>query len=131
MVTDLYFRLNYNTSKDNLKGEIDMIEKNYKFKNSSEKVIEKIVEDDNLLLNHMILTKGTGLPEHFSNSNVYMIIVKGTMTMRLGEQEEQKYSQGNIINIPYNIKMNINNFHDEILEFFVIKAPNPKYFTGK
>lgn len=131
MVTDLYFRLNYNTSKDILKGEIDMIEKNYKFKNSSEKVIEKIVEDDNLLLNHMILTKGTGLPEHFSNSNVYMIIVKGTMTMRLGEQEEQKHSQGNIINIPYNIKMNINNFHDEILEFFVIKAPNPKYFTGK
>ena len=131
MVTDLYFRLNYNTSKDILKGDIKMIEKNYKFKNSTEKTIEKIIEDDNLLLNHMLLPKGTGLPEHFSNSNVYMIIVKGIMTMKLGEQEEQKYSQGDILNIPYNTKMNINNLDDQILEFFVIKAPNPKNFIGK
>lgn len=108
-----------------------MIEKNYKIKNSNEKLIEKIVDDDNLLLNHMILTKGTGLPEHFSNSNVYMVIVKGTLTIKLGEQEEKRYSKGEIINIPYNTKMNINNFDDEILEFFVIKAPNPKFFGGK
>lgn len=126
MVTDLYFRLNYNTSIDIMKGEITMIEKNYKFKNSSEKTIEKIIEDDNLLLNHMILTKGTGLPEHFSNSNVYMVIIRGILTIKLGEQEEKEYPQGDIVNIPYNIKMNINNFNDEILEFFVIKAPNPK-----
>lgn len=131
MVTDLYSRLNYNISRDILKGDIIMIEKNYKFKNCSEKNIAKIIDDDNLLLNHMILTKGTGLPEHLSNSNVYMIIVKGILTIKLGEQEEKKYSQGDIINIPYNIKMNINNFDDEILEFFVIKAPNPKCFVGK
>lgn len=108
-----------------------MKEKSYNFKNSNEKIIEKIIDDDNLLLNHMILTKGTGLPEHFSNSNVYMIIIKGTMSIRLDEQEEKKYSQGNIINIPYNTKMNVNNYEDEILEFFVVKAPNPKYFIGK
>lgn len=131
MVTDLYFRLNYNTNIVILEGDIYMIEKNYKIKSSNEKLIEKIVDDDNLLLNHMILTKGTGLPEHFSNSNVYMIIVKGTLTIKLGQQEEKRYSKGEIINIPYNIKMNINNFDDEILEFFVIKAPNPKCFGGK
>lgn len=108
-----------------------MLEKNYNFKDIKEKVIEKIVDDDNLMLNHMILTKGTGLPEHFSNSNVYMIIIKGTMTIGLGEQEEKRYSKSDIINIPYNIKMNVNNFDDEVLEFFVVKAPNPKYFRGE
>lgn len=131
MVTDLYFRLNYNSSIDILKGDIVMLEKNYKFKDCTKKIIEKIIDDDNLLLNHMILTKGTGLPEHFSNSNVYMIIVKGILTIKLGEREEKKYSQGDIINIPYNVKMNVNNFDDEVLEFFVVKAPNPKYFGGK
>lgn len=108
-----------------------MIENIYKFNKTNEKIIEKVVDDDNLALNHMILIKGTGLPEHYSNSNVYMIIVRGTMTIKLGEQEPQKYKEGQTLNIPYNIKMNINNFDDEILEFFVVKAPNPRYFTDK
>ncbi|MEK6264691.1 MAG: cupin domain-containing protein [Clostridium sp.] len=106
-----------------------MIEKNYKFNKSSEKNVAKVIDDDNLLLMHMTLTKGTGLAEHFSNSNVYMVIVKGVLTIKLGEQEEKEYQQGNIVNIPYNIKMNINNFNEEILEFFVIKAPNPKNYV--
>jgi len=107
-----------------------MREKSYKIKDSCEKDIAKIIDDDNLLLMHMTLTKGTGLPEHFSNSNVYMIIVKGILTIKLAEQEEKEYGQRDIVNIPYNIKMNINNFNDEILEFFVIKAPNPKNYIG-
>jgi len=103
----------------------------YSFKKLNEKIIEKIVDDDNVALNHMILTKGTGLPEHYSNSNVYMIIIRGTMTLKLGEQESHKYVEGQIVNIPNNIKMNVNNFDDEVLEFFVVKSPNPKHYGGK
>ena len=130
MVTVLCFWLNYNTGIDILKGEVKMIEKNYKFTNCSEKNIAKIIDDEELLLNHMTLTKGTGLPEHFSNSNVYMIIVRGILTIKLDEQEEKEYTKGDIINIPYKVKMNINNLNDAILEFFVIKAPNPKNYVG-
>jgi len=108
-----------------------MLEKIYKYQKLNEKIIEKIVDDENLALNHMILTKGTGLPEHYSNSNVYMIIVMGTMTIKLDDQEPQKYKAGDIVNIPYNIKMNVNNFDEEVLEFFVVKAPNPKNFKGE
>jgi|Deesub1362A_J573_1020465.scaffolds.fasta_scaffold03404_2 quercetin dioxygenase-like cupin family protein len=74
----------------------------------------------------MILTKDTGLPEHYSNSNVYMIITKGTMTISLNDGIPKEYGGGNILNIPFNTKMNVKNLHDEILEFFVVKAPNPK-----
>ncbi|MGK0466447.1 MAG: quercetin dioxygenase-like cupin family protein [Clostridium sp.] len=130
MVTELFSRFNYNTGRDILKGEIKMIEKNYKFNKSSKKNVAKVIDDDNLLLMHMTLTKGTGLAEHFSNSNVYMVITKGILTIKLGQQVEKEYQQGNIVNIPYNIKMNINNFNEEILEFFVIKAPNPKNYVG-
>lgn len=107
-----------------------MLEKIYKFKNSNEKIIEKIVDDENVALNHMILTKDTGLPEHYSNSNVYMIITKGTMSIKLDEQDFHKYNAGDIINIPYNTKMNVNNFDEEILEFFVIKSPNPRNYKA-
>ncbi len=103
-----------------------MLEKTYKFTKPEEKLIEKIIDDENVVLNHMILTKDTGLPEHYSNSNVYMIIIRGTMTIQLDEQEPHRYTSGEILNIPYNVKMNVKNFDDDILEFFVVKSPNPK-----
>ncbi|KGG81503.1 hypothetical protein Y919_00635 [Caloranaerobacter azorensis H53214] len=103
-----------------------MIEKVFNYNDSTERLIEKIIDDDNVVLNHMILPKNTGLPEHYSNSNVYMIIVRGTMTISLNDNSPQKYSKGTILNIPFKTKMNVNNLDDEILEFFVVKAPNPK-----
>jgi len=54
-----------------------MVEKKYEYSITDDKIIEKIVDDENINLNHMVLVKGTGLPEHYSNSNVYMIIVRG------------------------------------------------------
>lgn len=103
-----------------------MIEKKYLFNLNDEKTIEKIVDDENVVINHMILTKDTGLPEHYSNSNVYMIITKGKMTAVLNDGEANIHEKGNILYIPFKTKMNIKNYHDEILEFFVVKAPNPR-----
>lgn len=111
-----------------------MIEKKYSFtvaeEELDERVIEKIVEDDNVVINHMLLFEGTGLPEHYSNSNVYMIITKGQMTIRLNDNEPNVHTKGNIINIPFDTRMNVNNYSDEILEFFVVKSPNPKKMIG-
>ncbi|MGI6486174.1 MAG: hypothetical protein GX759_03630 [Thermoanaerobacterales bacterium] len=103
-----------------------MLEKTYNFTTADEKNIEKIIDDDNLNINHMVLTKGTGLPEHYSNSNVYLIIVRGVMTIKLSEQEPARYEHGSIVNVPFNTKMNIKNLDEEVLEFFVVKSPNPR-----
>ena len=108
-----------------------MLEKVYRYKKVDEKLIEMIVDDDNLALNHMVLVKDTGLPVHFSNSNVYMVIVRGTMTIALDEGEANRYEAGQIINIPYHVKMDVKNRDDEILEFFVVKSPNPRHYGGK
>lgn len=104
------------------------MEKVYEFSKEDTKNIEKLIDDNNLVINHMVLPQGAGLPEHYSNSNVYMIIVRGKMTIHLDNHEAKKYMKGNIINIPYNLLMNVKNLDDEILEFFVVKAPNPKNF---
>lgn len=42
-----------------------MLEKNYNYSLPDIKNIEKVIDDDNLQLNHMVLAKGDGLPEHY------------------------------------------------------------------
>ena len=105
-----------------------MIEKIFAFANDNEKKIEKIIDDQAVMINHMIFPEGEGLKEHYSNSNVYMIVIKGAVTLQLGDQEPHRYEAGQIINIPYHIKMNVNNRDPEILEIFVIKAPGPAFY---
>lgn len=126
MVTFLNSDLKYNTMYYKLKGVLDMIEKSYSFSIDDTKNVEKLIDDEPVLINHMIFPKGEGLPEHYSNSNVYMIIVRGIMTLKLDEQEPQKYTHGQIVSIPYHTKMNVINFDEGILEFFVVKSPNPR-----
>jgi quercetin dioxygenase-like cupin family protein len=105
-----------------------MLENIYSFSTDDTKRIEKIIDDNPVLINHMVLPEGEGLPEHYSNSNVYMILIRGVMTLKLNEQEAHAYNSGQIINIPYQTKMNVNNFGDAVLEFFVVKAPNPRHY---
>ena len=49
-----------------------MIEQVYKISTGNEKAVEKVIYDENLHYLHMVFNKDEGLPEHFSNSNVYM-----------------------------------------------------------
>ncbi|MFZ5353869.1 MAG: cupin domain-containing protein [Bacillota bacterium] len=103
----------------------------YEFSFSNEKLIEKIVDDENLMLNHVILQGGEALPEHYSNSNVYLIIVKGSITIRLESNPAEKFITGSILSIPYNVKMNIGNMENGPLEFFIVKSPNPRDMVNK
>ncbi len=107
-----------------------MLENNFIFTLTENQLIEKLIDDSNLQLNHMVLLKGGGLPEHYSNSNVYLLIIKGRMSLVLEEQEPHFYSAGQIVRIPYHTKMNIKNYEEDRLEFFVVKAPSPKSFGG-
>lgn len=107
-----------------------MIEALFNYSVSNEKAIEKIIEDDHLAINHMVLRKSEALPEHYSNSNVYMVVVRGQVTLRLDEQDERSYPIGSIINIPHKTKMNVYNLQDDVMEIFVVKAPSPKQMNG-
>lgn len=105
-----------------------MLEKVCSYSNENTKIIEKTIDDEPVMINHMLLPKGEGLPEHFANSNVYMIVVRGTVTLQLDEQEVHEYAHGQIVNIPYHTKMNVNNTGDDLLELFVVKSPNPRNY---
>lgn len=103
-----------------------MIEKEYKLSKTNEKAIEKVLFDENLHYLHMVFNKGEGLPEHLSNSNVYMTVIRGKLSIGLDEQDVHEYEGGTLLKIQFQTKMNVKNLHDETLELIIVKAPAPK-----
>ena len=103
-----------------------MIEQIFKLSRGNEKAVEKVIFDENLHYLHMVFNKGEGLPEHFSNSNVYMTVVRGQLSIGLNDQDVHEYEGGTLLKIPFKTKMNVKNLHDQTLELIVVKAPAPK-----
>ncbi|MCK9216666.1 MAG: cupin domain-containing protein [Firmicutes bacterium] len=102
-----------------------MVEKVFKLAQGNDKTIERILFDENVHYLHMILNKNEGLPEHFSNSNVYMTVIRGRLSIGLNEQEVHEYEAGTMLKIPFKTKMNVKNLHSDTLELIVVKAPAP------
>lgn len=105
-----------------------MIEKEYKYATDDNKHIEKLIDVDEVMINHMVLPIGESVPSHYSDSKVHMIIARGELTLELDEQEPHVYPRGSIINVPYHTFMKIRNESNEITEFFVTKTPSPRVY---
>ena len=107
-----------------------MIETVFTLASGPEKTVEKVIQDDNIDYIHMLFNKDEGLPLHYSNSNVYMTVLQGTLSIGLNDQEDHHYPAGTLLQIPYRIRMNVRNTYDDLLELLVIKAPAPKNFQA-
>ncbi len=92
-----------------------MVDKTTPFTRTDMKTIERVISNENLDINHMVLGNGDALPEHNANSHVQMIVVRGTIPLRLDDQDPHDYPAGHIVS----------NTHDPIAEIFVVKAPAP------
>lgn len=103
-----------------------MIEQVYKLAEGNGKAIEKVLFDENVHYLHMVFPQNEGLPEHFSNSNVYMTVIRGKLSIGLDGQEIHEHTSGTLLKIPFNTKMNVRNLHVDTLELIVVKAPAPK-----
>lgn len=103
-----------------------MIEQVFKLSTGNEKVIEKVLFDENIHYLHMILNQNEGLPEHFTNATLYMTVVRGTLYLKLNGEDPNEYENGTLLKIPVNTKMNAKNLYPKTLELIVVKAPAPK-----
>ena len=103
-----------------------MVEQVYKLTLGNTKTVEKVIFDENVNYLHMIFNQDEGLPEHYSNSTVYMTVLRGKLSIRLDEQENHEYETGTVLKIPFQTKMNVRNLHQDTLELIVVKAPAPK-----
>lgn len=105
-----------------------MIEEIFTFSKGYERKVEKVVQDDNIDYIHMRFNQDEGLPIHHSNSNVYMTVVEGKLSINLDDQETHTYPAGTLLKIPYQTQMHVRNMHEETLVLIVAKAPAPKNF---
>ena len=103
-----------------------MIEKAYRFTHTDDFITEKIIDDEHVNINHIVVAPGGYVPVHVANSHVHQIIVRGTISLRLEDEPVVRYTAGSIVAIPFNTKMEIRNEGRDTLEFFVVKAPNPR-----
>lgn len=118
----VYYTCNIKTYRE---GEVYMIETVYNRAMGNERTVQMLISDENVHYLNMIFNKDEGLPEHFSNSTVYMTVLEGTLSIALGEQEVHEYKQGTVLKVPIDTKMNVGNRHDDILRITVLKAPAP------
>ncbi len=102
-----------------------MIETHYQLAQTDDKTIKPVIMDENLHYMHMILNQDEALPVHYSNGNVYMNVLRGTLSLGLGDQEVHDYGRGALLKIPVNTRMNVHNRQPETLEITVVKAPAP------
>jgi quercetin dioxygenase-like cupin family protein len=103
-----------------------MLEKSITYTRAEAFVMEKIIDDEPVNINHIILAPGESAPTHVSNSHVHQIIVRGTLSLSLEDGPFHHYPTGTIVAVPFNLKMVIQNQGTDTLEFFVVKAPNPR-----
>lgn len=103
-----------------------MVESVYQLARGNDKAVEKVVMDENVHYIHMVFNQNEGLPQHNANSNVYMSVVRGTLTIALDDQEPHRYEGGTLLVIPFGTRMNVGNKDVETLELIVVKAPAPK-----
>lgn len=102
-----------------------MIEQIFNYSTKDEKIVEKLIMDEHVNYVHMVFNKDQGLPEHFSNSNVYMTVLRGHLSIKLDDQDTHVYDKGTVLKIPNKTKMNVANKNEEVLELIVVKAPAP------
>ncbi|MBP7174715.1 MAG: cupin domain-containing protein [Thermoclostridium sp.] len=103
-----------------------MVEQIFNLARGDIKAVEKVIFDENVHYLHMVFNQGEGLPEHFSNSNVYMTVIRGKLSIGLNDQEVHEYEAGTLLKIPVQTKMNVRNLCSDTLELIIVKAPAPK-----
>ncbi|WP_041081032.1 cupin domain-containing protein [Thermotoga profunda] len=84
----------------------------------------KIVDQKHLLIMQIALKPGQSVPEHKANSNVHLLVLKGSITVTLNNMTA-KLKEGDLLPIEYQTPMSIKNNGDENATFLVIKTPNP------
>ena len=90
-----------------------------------EQKVEKLIMNQDLHYIHMAFQPGEGLPEHIANSNVYMTVVHGVLSLQLNDQAITPYFGGTLLSIPKGTKMNVRNQSGKLLELIVVKVPSP------
>jgi quercetin dioxygenase-like cupin family protein len=107
-----------------------MVEKLYHYTLTDEKTAEIFLSDDNCTVGHVILQPGDELEEHSTDSNVYLLIIRGAITLSLNKAETKTFGTGVVVNLPFGTVMGMKNSSENVMELFAFKSPAPKNYAS-
>jgi quercetin dioxygenase-like cupin family protein len=86
--------------------------------------VRKLYDKESAQVMHITLQPGEGLKPHKTPVDVFFVVLEGTPTILVGE-EELVCEKDNLIESPANIVHNIRNVSTSIARILVVKAPKP------
>lgn len=92
-----------------------------RFTQSSGPIFESVLQNDKMLINHVVLEVGKIFPKHPTDAHVTIIILQGDLTLKLGEDSPVVYSAGQVIEVEKGIESVLGNGGTTLTELFVIK----------
>lgn len=90
------------------------------------KLFENLIDRDEVMINHVVVPAGGGFDGHPTDSNVFIQVRHGEITLTFADGSSQRYGPGQLVEIPYRMFLKIDNLGTVPLELIVTKAPNPK-----
>ena len=94
--------------------------------NTDSKIFENLVNSDPVMINHVVVAPGEGFDAHHTDSNVFIHILRGRITLTFEDGSCERFTSGQLVEVPYRTFMKIDNLEGEPLKLVVIKAPNPR-----
>ncbi|MDP2335050.1 MAG: cupin domain-containing protein [Bacteroidota bacterium] len=86
--------------------------------------VRKLYDKESAQVMHITLQPGEGLKPHKTPVDVFFVVLEGTPTITIGE-EETVCEKDNLIESPANIVHNIRNVSESVVRILVVKAPRP------
>lgn len=99
-----------------------MIEQAFRYTAEDVKTMEQVVKEEKLHLNHIVLPRGESFPRHTANATVYMTVMRGHLSIALGDQPMREYARGDVLKIPEGTVMQGFNTHEDTLELWIVKV---------
>ena len=86
--------------------------------------VRKLYDKESAQVSHITLQPGEGLKPHKTPVDVFFVVLEGTPTILVGE-DEAVCEKDNLIESPAHIVHNIYNASESIARILVVKAPRP------
>lgn len=84
-------------------------------------LFENIVSLEDLQLNHVLIPEGKVFPAHPTDAEVYILLLKGTLSIAIDGEKAVKYPCGQVIHIPLGTLSELGNLDEEQVEAFIVK----------
>lgn len=100
----------------------------FSFSTGDASLRERVVDQPdrwNLLIAHVVLAVGESVPKHPTDSEAFVTVVRGTLTLELEGLAETQHPRGTVLHLAKGSPMAPRNEGTEVVEFFVIKTPHP------